>query len=199
MEASCPGMMGGLRWIRLEASARPSRQVVPVLARLAAKVMARQRWHFKCGNDALVLQLNGDDNRYNVVLRAERSPSKASWTPHPTAPSVGCLKSDRCVGNDTAADPTSPIRDLLSGRSRTRGSKLKSKETAVWTVAIIEHDGTGDFLNDAGGDGVALYPSRRRAEEVAALVRDRLGDEVQNVSAIRYYGKRCLTKVRLRA
>ena len=62
---------------------------------------------------------------------------------------------------------------------------MESKRTALWVVRIVEHDGSEHFLCEAGRGGVAVYPSKKRAQEVAEFMRDGLGDDVQNVSVVR--------------
>ena len=66
---------------------------------------------------------------------------------------------------------------------------MDGKGGALWAVLILEHDGARHFLHEAGHRGVAVYHSMRHAGEVAEFMRDRLGDEVQNVSVARYYGQ----------
>jgi hypothetical protein len=67
---------------------------------------------------------------------------------------------------------------------------MKSMGTGFWAVRIVEHDGEGHLVCDAGSSGAAVYHSKERAEEVAGFMRDRLGDEVQNVSVARITGRR---------
>ena len=62
---------------------------------------------------------------------------------------------------------------------------MESKGTAFWAVRIVEHDGEGHLLCEAGRGGVAVYHSKKRAEEVAEFMREGLGDEVQDVSVAR--------------
>ena len=76
---------------------------------------------------------------------------------------------------------------------------MARKGTALWAVLIVEHDGEGHFLCEAGRGGVSVYHSKKRAEEVAGFMRNGLGDEVQNVSVARYYGERSAGKFRLGA
>jgi hypothetical protein len=75
--------------------------------------------------------------------------------------------------------------------------ELEPKGTAFWAVLIVEHDGAGHFLCEAGRGGVAVYYSKKRAEEIAEIMRDGLGDEVQNVSVAQYYGEMCTGKFRI--
>jgi hypothetical protein len=67
---------------------------------------------------------------------------------------------------------------------------MESKGTAFWAVRIVEHDGEGHLLCEAGRGGAAVYHSKKRAEEVAEFMRDGLGDEVQHVSIARIAGRR---------
>jgi hypothetical protein len=71
---------------------------------------------------------------------------------------------------------------------------MEPKGTALWAVLIVEHDDAGHFLCEAGRGGVAVYHSKKRAEEIAEIMRDGLGDEVQNVSVAQYYGEMCTGK-----
>jgi hypothetical protein len=74
---------------------------------------------------------------------------------------------------------------------------MESKGMSRWAVRIIEHDGKGHLLCEAGGGGVAAYASSQRAEEIAEAMRHGLGNDVQNVSVARYAGEMCGGRCRL--